>query len=136
MAEKLLRLDVITPERLVVSVDVNWVLAPGEAGEFQVFQEHTPFLTGLQLGQVTYDQDGTLNILSVSGGFCEVMPDRVLILAHTAERAENIDRARAEAARDRANDRLTHKDTVAIDEMRARMALQRAINRIKVSDSL
>jgi F-type H+-transporting ATPase subunit epsilon len=134
MAEILLRLDIITPERTIVSENVNWVLAPGVMGEFQVYAEHTQLLTALLIGQITYDKDGTSKYVSISGGFCEVMPDRVLILAHTAEPAETIDRARAESARDRATGRLAKKDTVPIDEARAHVALQRAINRIRISE--
>ncbi len=134
MAERLLRLDIITPEKTVVSEDVNWVLAPGEMGEFQIFAEHTPYLTGLQIGQVVYDKEGERKVLSISGGFCEVMPDRMLILAHTAERPETIDRDRAEAARDRASNRLSKKDAFPVDEARARLSLMRAINRIKTAE--
>lgn len=134
MAERLLRLDIITPERTIISENVNWVLAPGVMGEFQVYAEHTPLLTALQIGQISYDKDGSTKYLSVSGGFCEVMPDRVLILAHTAERAEDIDRTRAEAARDRATSRIAKKDTAPIDEARAQIALLRAINRIRISE--
>ena len=134
MAETVLRLDIITPEKLVVSEEVNWVLAPGESGEFQVLAEHTPYLTALQVGLVTYDQDGTQYYLSVSGGFCEVMPDRVLILAHTAERAEAIDLVRATAARDRAMNRLSGKGGIPIDEARARLSLQRALNRLNARE--
>lgn len=134
MPEKLLRLDIITPDRTVVSEDVNWVLAPGETGEFQVYSGHTPFLTALKIGQVTYEKEGLRVYLGVSGGFCEVMPDHVLILARTAERSESIDRARAEAARSRAADRLAGKDSSHIDETRARQALLRALNRLQVSE--
>ena len=134
MANKRFLLEVITPERVLVSEEVDMVIIPGMQGEFQVYTGHTPFLTDLAVGQVSYDSGGKRSYLSISGGFCEVTPTRTRILAHTAESPEMIDKARAQAARDRAANRLTAKDTVPINEERARLALIRALNRLGVAD--
>jgi F-type H+-transporting ATPase subunit epsilon len=134
MADKRFLLEITTPERVVVSEEVEMVIIPGTQGEFQVYIGHTPFLTDLAVGLVSFDSGGKRSYICISGGFCEVTPTRTVIRARTAEPPGMIDKARAQAARDRAMQRLAAKDTVSIDEARARLALMRAINRISVAD--
>ena len=128
------RLEIITPERVLVSEDVDSIVAPGVQGEFQILPGHTQFLTSLKVGPLVYDKSGKKYFLSVSGGFCEVMPTRTVILARTAEPADSIDKARAQAAKERATKRLAAKKEAPIDEERAKLALFRALNRLHVAD--
>jgi F-type H+-transporting ATPase subunit epsilon len=129
---KTFRLDIVTPQGKVISEPVESLRAPGVEGSFGVLAGHTPFLTPLQIGTVELTQEGKTRRLAVSGGFIEVMPDHTAILAQTAEFAENIDVERAIAARHRAEERLkAHQET--LDETRARAALERALNRIRIA---
>ncbi len=134
MAE-MLKLEVVTPEKYVVSEDVEIVMAPGTLGEFGVLPGHTPFLTSLKIGRINYkDKSGKDHHLFVSGGFAEALPDRVTILAESAEKSIDIDLERAKAALDRAQKRLSEKeDTINFE--RAKAALYRAIERLKVAES-
>lgn len=129
MAENI-QLEIVTPEKYVVGEPAQIVMAPGTLGEFGVLSGHTPFLTSLQIGKVHYrDAKGSEHFVFVSGGFAEALPDRITVLAESAEREENIDYERAKAAYERAQDRLaSQKD--GIDFARAQAALQRAIVRI------
>ncbi|MFA6471606.1 MAG: F0F1 ATP synthase subunit epsilon [Candidatus Latescibacterota bacterium] len=128
------RLEIITPERVLVSEDVDSVVAPGSQGEFQILPGHTHFLTSLKIGHVVFDKKGKKNFLSISGGFCEVMPSRTVILARTAETSDSIDKARALAAKERAAKRLASKKEITIDEERAKIALLRALNRLQIAE--
>ena len=133
MADKTFHLEIITPEKILLSDDVDSVEVPGAHGEFQVLAGHTPFLTGLKIGPVTFTKGVNKSYISISGGYCEVMPEKTTILAHTAESANEIDRARAEAAQKRAQKRIDGAETnESIDVNRAKLALMRAINRITV----
>ena len=132
MAEDI-KLEIVTPERYAVSESVQIVMAPGTLGEFGVLSGHTPFLTSLQTGKVRYkDSGGSERIVFVSGGFAEALPDRVTILAESAERQEDIDYARAKAAYERAQQRL-ESQKADIDYARARAAMQRALSRMEIS---
>ena len=134
MAENI-RLEVVTPEKSVVSEEAKIVMAPGELGEFGVLSGHTPFMTSLKLGSVRYeDSSGTERFVFVSGGFAEALPDRVTILADSAERRKDIDIERAKAAMTRAETRLAKTDD-EVDYTRARAALMRAINRIRLAET-
>lgn len=132
-----IRLQVVTPERLVIDDDAQIVMAPGSQGEFGVLIGHTPFLTTLQNGAVRYtDKNGVQHQVFVSGGFAEALPDRVTVLAQSAERREDIDVARAQAALERARKRLAGEAVAmgeTIDQARARAALERAVRRLAVS---
>jgi F-type H+-transporting ATPase subunit epsilon len=131
-----IKLSIVTPEKEVVSDDCQIVMAPGSVGEFGVLSGHTPFLTSLKIGAVRYtDGSGKEHVVFVSGGFAEVLPDKVTILAESAESEEAIDAKRAEAARDRAEKRIAEagKD---LDMIRAQAALARAIQRLKIVSSL
>ena len=135
MAEGLptrLTLEVVTPEGLLLREDVDDVVAPGDLGYFGVLPGHTPFLTTLGAGEITYGIGGTRQRLTCFWGFCEVLPDRVSILAEVGERAEQIDLARAEAARDRAAAQLKAiKDEAGYED--AHQAYVRAVTRLSVA---
>ena len=134
MADKRFLLEIVTPDKVLVSEKVDSVTIPGTQGEFQVYAGHTPFLTDLAVGRVFFDTGGKRIYICISGGFCEVTPNRTLILARTAETPGMIDKARAQAARDRASNRLATKDTGYIDEARARLALLRSLNRLGIAE--
>jgi F-type H+-transporting ATPase subunit epsilon len=127
-----IHLDVITAERALLSEDVEMVLAPGTEGQLGILPRHAPLLTGLQAGELCYRKDGQLISMVITGGFMEVVPARVTVLADAAERADDIDIARAEAARERALSRMADKSD-AVDSGRARAALMRATIRLKVA---
>ena len=134
MAENI-RLEVVTPEKTVVSDEAQIVASPGTLGEFGVLSGHTPFMTTLKTGAIRYtDAQGSEQFIFVSGGFAEALPDKVTILAESAEFKSDIDLERAEAARERAEKRLAQdRSTEDIDFIRARAALERAIQRIRLA---
>ncbi len=129
-----LKLDIVTAERAVYSQDVDEVIAPGIDGELGILPEHAPLMTTLQPGMLTIKKGGDELNLAVSGGFMEVRPDRVIILADAAEHAEEIDIARAEEARRRAEEAKAGAVTMGAEaQMAAEAALARALARIKVA---
>lgn len=132
-----IRLEVVTPEKIVVSEDAQIVASPGSLGEFGVLTGHTPFLSTLKTGIIRYtDAEGTEKYVFVSGGFAEALPEKVTILAESAERREDIDLERAKAAMDRAEKRLAEdRSREDIDFLRAKLALERAIVRIRLTGS-
>lgn len=133
MAKELF-LEVVTPQKAVVSEAVESVVAPGSEGEFGVLKGHTTFLTSLNMGPLRYkDSSGAERYLFVNGGFAEVLPDKVTILAESAERRKDIDVARAEEAKKRAETRLANR-TDNVDVARAEAALKRAIHRISLKN--
>ena len=135
MAE-FIKLEVVTPEKYVVSEDVEIVMAPGALGEFGVLRGHTPFLTSLKIGRLRYkDGDGKEKVVFVNGGFAEALPDRVTVLAESAERRRDIDINRAKASLERAQKRLSDAKSENINFERARASLFRAIERIRIVES-
>ena len=111
-------------------------MAPGSLGEFGVLTGHTPFLTSLKPGKINYtDASGNEKILFVSGGFAEATPDKVTILAESAERRRDIDIDRARAALERAQKRLAEAKAENVNFERAKIAMYRAIERIKIAES-
>jgi F-type H+-transporting ATPase subunit epsilon len=135
MAE-LIKLEVVTPEKYVVSEDAEIVMAPGTLGEFGVLRGHTPFLTSLKIGRLHYkDSSGKEKVVFVSGGFAEALPDRVTVLAESAERRRDIDINRAKASLERAQKRLGDDKSETINFERARASLYRAIERIKIAET-
>ena len=136
MAENI-KLEVVTPETIVVSEEASIVAAPGTLGEFGVLSGHTPFMTTLKTGTIRYtDANGTEHYVFVSGGFAEALPDKVTILAESAERRRDIDLERAMAALERAQQRVaTDRKKEEIDFVRARGALERALHRVKLAES-
>jgi F-type H+-transporting ATPase subunit epsilon len=133
MAKKLL-LEVVTPERKVLSQEVDYVGAPGIEGEFGVLPEHIPFLSALGIGNLYYKEQGKTHYVFVAAGFAEVGADRVTILAEVAERAAEIDVDRALKARERAQARLA-KIQENVDHAYAQAALQRALARMSCIDA-
>ena len=132
MADRL-TLEITTPTRLVVSESVDEVVAPGIEGYFGVLPGHAPFLTTLGVGTVTYRIGRDEHRLAVAGGFAEVRNDKVIILADSAERPEEIDRARAERSKERAERRLSGRMPEEIDYARCQAALARAVTRLAVA---
>lgn len=130
-----LRLDIVTAERMVYSEDVDMVVAPGVEGQLGILPSHAPLLTALTYGELRAKRGDEEDSFAIGGGFMEVQPDHVTVLADTAERAEEIDLERAEAARRRAEERLrVHRDE-SIDFVRAETALRRSVVRIKVAEA-
>jgi len=129
-----LDLQIVTPDRLVVQARVDEVQVPGSEGYFGVLPGHTPMLASLAVGELWYRQGQEKTYLAIASGFAEVLPDRVTILAKLAERADEIDAERAEAARQRAEERLANKADV--DYERARAALAKALTRLQVASRL
>ena len=128
-----LQVDLVTAEGRVLSQPADFVRAPGLAGELGVLPRHIPLMTPLRPGEVLVRNDGDEEFLFVSGGFLEVLPDRVVILADAAERAEDIDEARAEEARRRAQQAMEQKVT-AEETANAAAALERAVYRLRVAE--
>jgi len=127
------RLDIVTAERVVYSEEVDIVVAPGVLGQLGILPHHAPLMTTLEPGELKVRKGGEEYSLVISGGFLEVRPDRIIILADAAERAEEIDIARAEAAKQRAQQRLTHP-TPEVDLAQAEAALRRSLARLKVAE--
>ena len=133
MAENI-KLEIVTPDNLVVDEEAQIVMAPGTDGEFGILKGHTPFLTSLKLGSVKYkDSSGKERVVFVSGGFSEALPNKVTILAESAERRRDIDKDRAKQAMERAEKRLATEKDDSIDDMRAKAALARATNRLRIT---
>jgi F-type H+-transporting ATPase subunit epsilon len=131
MADKL-NLEVITPEKLALREAVDEVVAPGLGGELGILPNHTPLISQLQTGVLSYRQGADKKQMHVSGGFIEVLPDRVSVLSDVAERPEEIDLERAERAKERAERRLASRGE-DIDFARAELKLQRAMIRIQLA---
>ncbi len=128
-----LRLEIVTPDQVVLSTDVDYVGAPGVDGEFGVLAGHIPLLTALSIGTLLYRNGNVEDLVFVAGGFAEVANNKVTILAQAAELAENIDIERAERAKARAEERLSKKQQDGIDIARAELALKRAVMRLNIA---
>ena len=131
-----IKLDIVTAERAVYSEDVDMVIAPGVAGQLGILPHHAPLMTTLQAGELRVKKGGEEVSLAISGGFLEVRPDRIVVLADAAERADEIDMARAEEAKRRAQERLSSRQTPGADDTRAEAALLRAVARLKVAETV
>lgn len=132
MANKIL-LEVVTPDRKVVSTEVDVVVCPGVEGQFGVLYGHIPFLSALDVGEMYYKDGAKTEYLAVSGGFAEVTGKKVTIVAEAAEFGREIDVERARRALERAKARLAAAKTENIDWARAEAALRRAMVRMKVA---
>lgn len=130
--EKLQRLEIVTPERKVYTEDVRMVVLPGSEGEFGVLPDHAALVSALKIGVIRVHRDGKVTRIAVSGGFVEVRDSKVTVLANAAEREDQIDVARAQAAKERAEQRLAAPGP-DVDVLRAEAALKRALNRLKVA---
>lgn len=130
-----LHLEVVTPEKVLVSREVDTVVAPGSQGEFGILPGHIPFLSGIIPGELRYEADGKRDFFAVTEGFSEVSEDRVSVLVDAAERATDIDLERARSALERARERLAReRGEEDVDFLRAETALRRAIARLKVAE--
>jgi F-type H+-transporting ATPase subunit epsilon len=128
-----LTLEIVTPERALVSEQVDEVELPGSQGYFGVLPGHAPLLATLQVGEMWYRTGQEKHYLAVAFGFVEVLPDRVTVLAQIAEKAHEIDVARAEAAKKRAEERVAQAPHSAMDFERARVALMKSLIRLQVA---
>lgn len=133
MAKKLL-LEIVTPDRKVLSQEVDYVGAPGALGEFGILPNHIPFLSALGVGSLYYKDSGKTFYVFVAGGFAEVNGEKVTVLAEVAEKAEEIDIERARKARERAEERLA-KQQEQVQFARAQAQLRRAIARMSCVSS-
>ena len=129
-----IRVDIVTAERLVFSEDADIVMVPGVEGELGILPHHAPIMTMIKPGEVLVRKGTEEYSLAVSGGFLEVKPDHITILADAAERADEIDIARAEAAKKRAEESLKGRTTAETDLANAEASLRRAMARIKVAE--
>ena len=128
-----IRLEIVTPERAILTDDVDMVIAPASEGYVGILPHHAPLLTTLGPGELRIKKGGTETSLAVFGGFMDVRPDRVIVLTEAAEHADEIDEARAEQARARAREVL-QTGPVGLEEARARASLERAMVRLRVSE--
>ncbi len=126
-----IKLDIVTAERSVFSEEVDAVVAPGIEGQLGILPHHIPLMTTLQAGELRVKRGGEEFSLVISGGFLEVRPDRIIVLADAAERAEEIDLARAEEAKRRAQEYIGHP-APEIDLAQAEASLRRALARLEV----
>jgi F-type H+-transporting ATPase subunit epsilon len=132
MAEGKLLLEIVTPQGLVFSEEIDEVTASGSEGEFGVLPGHVPFVTSLRVGMLTCKAGNEMKNFFVNWGYAEVGPDKVLILADSAERSDEIDIERAKAAMKRAEERM--KKAEEVDFKRAETALERAVTRMQVAE--
>jgi F-type H+-transporting ATPase subunit epsilon len=130
-----LRLELVTAERVVYSDDADMVIAWGLEGQLGILPHHAPLMTMLQPGELIIKKDNKEAYMAVSGGFLEVRPDKVIVLADACERAEEIDIARAEEAKRRAKD-LIETPSTEIDTATAEGALRRSLVRLKVAEKI
>jgi len=127
------KLDIVTAEGVVYSDDVDVVVAPGVEGQLGILPHHAPLMTTLQAGELRVRKGGEEFFLAISGGFLEVRPDRVIVLADAAERAGEIDITRAEEAKRRAEEQLS-RPAPGVDAAQAEAALRRSLVRLKVAE--
>lgn len=131
-----IHLDIVTIERLVVSEDVDYVSAPSIDGVVGILPRHQPFLTALTIGELRYKKGSSEYAFAIGGGFMEVRPDKVTVLADAAESADEIDEQRAEAARKRAQELMAQKVTTSTEGVQAALleqSIRRAELRLKVA---
>ena len=126
-----IRFDIVTAERVVFSEEVDIVVAPGIEGQLGVLPHHAPLMTILEAGELLARKGGEEFSMAIAGGFLEVRPDRIIVLADAAERAEEIDSVRAEEAKRRAQERIS-QHAPGVDMGRAEAALRRSLARLKV----
>ena len=124
-------LEIVTPERKVFSKQVDMVIARGVSGDLGILPNHIPFVTTLKIAPLRIKDGAAEDWIAVNGGFMQVAKDKVVILAESAELADDINLERAESAKSRAESRISTKQE-AIDFKRAEIALQKAVNRIEV----
>lgn len=132
MGESSINFEVVTPEKVTFSGSIESVIVPAALGYLGVLPNHAPLVTALNIGVVTFKHEGKPQKMSISGGFMEVVNNKAVVLATTAELGGKIDVQRAQAAKERAEKRLTER-SADLDLLRAEMALKRAISRINAA---
>ena len=132
MAEKM-KLEIVTPYKKVVDMEVEEVTATGKLGEFGVLPGHAPFLTSLKIGELAYKYEGKVEHMALNWGYFEIRDDKIIVLVETAEAAEEIDVERAKAAQGRAEDKLKHLTTEDKQFKVYEAALERAMIRVQVA---
>jgi len=130
------QLEIVTPERRVVSLVAEDLAAPGFEGQFGALPGHTPYLCRTRIGELSFRSEGKRCFLAVSDGFAEVLPDKVTILVDTAEKPEEVDLERAKRARERAEQKMKSLTLEDKEFLSAQAALQRAITRIKLKERM
>jgi len=125
-----INLEIITPEKTIYKDVINSITIPGTLGSFQVLKDHAPLISSFEVGVITVQKNGNKNYFSTSGGTVEVEKNKILVLADSVEKVEEIDVDRARQAKERAEQRLARKHEAEINESRAEAALKRAVNRI------
>ena len=133
MATPTLRFEIASPDRLVLTDEVEELQVPGKTGYLGILPGHAPMITEVAIGDIAYRKEEQTFYFAVACGYCEVLLDQVTVLAEKIERAEEIDRRRAQASLQRAEKRLSSFQATNIDFLRARTSLQRALIRIQVS---
>ncbi|MBA9027866.1 MULTISPECIES: F0F1 ATP synthase subunit epsilon [Bacillaceae] len=131
---KTIKVSVVTPDGPVYDAEVEMVSAKAKSGELGIMAGHVPMVAPLDIAAVRLKNEGRTDYIAINGGFLEVRPDVVTILAQSAERAETIDLVRAQSAKERAEKRL-RENPDSIDIKRAELALKRAINRINIAET-
>ena len=128
-------LEIITPSKIGYKGNVTSVSVPGTLGNFQILYNHAPIISSLDIGEIKIeDQRGNTTHFATSGGTVEVSANKIIILAESFERSDEIDKNRAEESKKRAEERLNKKKVEKIDQLRAELSLKRAINRLKISN--
>ena len=125
-----LNLEIITPEKPIFKDQVDVITIPGTLGGFQILKDHAPLISSFEIGIIKIKKDSTESFFTTAGGTVEVNKNKVLVLADSIEKIENIDRDRAEQAKERAEERLRKKHEEDVDEARAQGALNRSLNRL------
>ena len=129
-----IRLEIVTPERVIYSDEVDAVIAPGVEGQLGILPHHAPLITMLQAGELIVRKDNDETCIAIYGGFLEVRPDRVIVLADAAERAEEIDAVRAEEAKRRAEQALADRKVSEVARAQAEAALRHSLVQLKVAE--
>ena len=129
-----IRLEIVTPERVIYSDEVDAVIAPGVDGQLGILPHHAPLMTMLQAGELRVRKGEEETCIAIYGGFLEVRPDRVIVLADAAERAEEIDVARAQEAKCRAEQQMASRVLSEVDRAQAEAALRRSPVQLKVAE--
>lgn len=132
MSDKKVKVEIITPERIVFGADVEFVVVPGEEGYLGILANHAPMVAALKIGVMKVVEDKQEIKMAISGGFMEINQNKLVVLADTAERGDEVDVIRAKKAKERAEQRLSSR-THDIDIVRAEMALRRAVARLKAA---
>ncbi len=128
-----IKLEIVTAERMVLSEDVDYVSAPGVDGVLGILPRHAPLVTALNVGELHYKKDNDEFSYAIGGGFMEVRPDKVTVLADSAEHADEIDEMRAEQARERAKQLLLDKPRADVEFARIEQSMRRAELRLRVA---